>query len=155
MTTRANMRLSRRTSCLRSSLSWRDTHRSSRRKENRWAILSRSWSKQLKQTYPLFFFLLLFLISCANVLHILVRWIWSFRQADMRFLLCVPLCTIFGQMRSSLTKYRYTQRLARSTERDTWSPYYGWKAQFLYHHKPTKAQSVLSHFPPSEDSHRR
>lgn len=148
------MRLSPRTSCLRSSLSWRDTHRSSRRKENRWAILSCSGSKQLfLSTVCLFVFFLGCSWSCSNVLHILVCWISriaSDRQiCKERFLLCVPLRTIFTQMRSSLTKCRYTQRLARSTERDTWSPFYGWKAPFLDHRRlinqPKPKVSEVSH----------
>lgn len=38
-------------------------------------------------------------------------------------------------MRSLLTKYRYTQRLARSTKRDTSRPFYGQEAPSLYHYR--------------------
>lgn len=38
-------------------------------------------------------------------------------------------------MRSLPTKYRYTQRLARSTKRDTSSPFYGQDAPSLYHYR--------------------
>lgn len=83
----------------------------------------------------------LFFTSCLNGLHKWMRWIGriaSDRQiCKERFLLCVPLHTIFTQMRSSLTKNRYTQRLARSTERDTWRPFYAWKAPFLNYHRST------------------
>lgn len=87
----------------------------------------------------LFGFFELFLVSCWNVLHILVCWIWRIASdGQIRkecFLLCIPLRTISVQMRSSETKYRYTQRVARSRESDTWSPFYGQKAPFLYPHR--------------------
>lgn len=50
-------------------------------------------------------------------------------------MLTIPLHAIFAQMRSLPTKYRYTQRLARSTKRDTSSPFYGQQAPSLYHYR--------------------
>lgn len=49
-----------------------------------------------------------------------------------------------------MTKYRYTQRVARSRESDTQSPFYGRKAPFLDPH--TLINLPKPHFPTSEGS---
>lgn len=93
-TTRANMRSSRRTLCLRSSRSWLGTHKSSRRRENRWAILSGRRSKQLLLS-PVFFAALCLLVRCGPRIWALEK-NDSFWQTKKMAVLCSPsLCMLF------------------------------------------------------------